>query len=135
MPQALPAGQQVNFELSLRRMIGRRLQRQHSGTRERSRFGLTLITLIFLALVLGFVSFGGPGPSGSSRTLSLNLGVMGNNLFIFLLFCAALYLALILVKIVRWMLYWAILFAIVLLFVDVRAAWFEPAISADRPHK
>ena len=53
--QAPQGGLQVNYELTLRHLIARRLNRAHNGTKEPRRTLLTFIILVFLATVPFFV--------------------------------------------------------------------------------
>ena len=65
-------GLQVNYELTLRQLIVRRLRRTHNGTKEPKRMLLTFIILVFLATVrifepstgdrLSLVEWGSPLP-------------------------------------------------------------------------
>jgi len=103
-------GLQVNYELTMRTLICRRLERTHYGTKEPKRLLLTFVLVIFLATVFGLVTF-------ADKTITFNIGI-NNPLISLLVFLVVLWISFFVINLIRWVLYWLILGAILLLFVD-----------------
>jgi len=101
----------VNFETTLRAFVIRRLDRTHNGTKEPKRIWLTFLILIFLAVFLGLISI-------TERSITFNIGLGNGSTFTLIIFLLVLWLSFMVVRLVRWVLYWLILGAVLLVFVD-----------------
>lgn len=106
----------------------------HNGTKEPARLWLTFLILAFLAVVsqLGFTPHAMAQQhtvlsllsqalglvSITERSITFNIGLRSGSIFTFIGFVVLLWLSFLVVQIVRWVLYWLILGAVLLVFVD-----------------
>jgi len=99
------------YETTFRTMTNRRLLRKYHGTHKPSRLSFVLWSCAFLGIIAGFVTVSYQG------TLSIKID-LSTGIFGILLPLVLLYIALRVVMIVRWCLFWLALGTVLLVLID-----------------
>lgn len=101
----------IDYETTFRAMINRRLLRQYHGTHKPSRMAFAAWTFAFLSIIAGF------GTVSYRGTLAVRIN-LSTGFFGILVPLLLLYIALRVVMVVRWCLFWLALGTVTLLLMD-----------------